>query len=1558
MSVIPKLNLNDNYRDIEDYSLVGSMNMMVGHNNYLTTEYGIDDVKVITNYLNDYYKVSKNNIKPLNFDFGNLGGFVTSNYEIIHVIPCNTELVLFVKDIKIIDDDNTALNNTLDIFRYNEEVKECKHVINNFEYSGGKLLGDFTYNKNNLIIIVSEYFEDDSKKIPLRTINLGNFNKDRFVDNEDNKQLVISDLHSLCPKVRIPNVSYNIVVGNAQKGWHFIFVRYKISNNTYTRWFSTNESIFLDTNQQTRIADYRYSSYWEHEETNADDAESQHRCIMEMSISNEKDLSDYTYILTINDLDTKYDYYQVGIICINKGDTKGFISNDINIGTNVVKFINFKTHAVSDLLTSYYNYYNVKSLQVFNNRTYIGNYKEFEEELDTNNIEVNISARYTRPFVKYDDVETISTDLENIDTINTRNLVNEAVELYSNDIIDGDITGQINPDSSLNYIKINDVTINNESAKFVRGVFSCLYNNNIRDNVKNEADWRFTRYTEDREIISLIFSLKEEYQSADKLEPVDRYNNHHLVYSDYSENIGFLIGYELHYEGNNSYTYIPIQGSNARSLCIWNNGVPIAPWLKFAKDSPDNLLTNSFVANNGKSFRCHGRLYLDTKDNYRNWLSVSFKTDYVNDKYNSNIEFANEYSVYRLEETLWLGLDLILYNTGANQFVNTDLVIDGNTQKILFGDVITLKNDKDGKLFPSRIRYSNNNIDFEDNPISICNFEMQWFVDAFGGEVGNDIVNIPNDDNSIPPEDVADPETLQPIKKYKTEIGKLLSAGLSLNEYYSFYIHFVNEYGETSKGYPISMFNYSFNNESTDNTKESVVELDKTNNILKGINNDLLIIKDDSDYLIYDSGEIDKKKYYLTFEVPYLPKGYIAYFISCEKINKTLIYSGFLDKTSSIDNTKAIYRFYNDIINYDDFIDFSFTHIKVHQITESPTSVGTGTIVYNSLTNQTISEDIAIVSKKIVVADQINNVCNGSYIELELQKDIDISDGKLVFAHLINRLDEFKYAFDEKNLVPCSQLSYNNKPVIANPKTVFISNVSAIKYFGYLYDTATKVFKKFDSKLASTYPFKLNLATYKNYIPTESINFNNKPQIVIVPTKGLNSSEDAGSKFAYVPSTIVEAKNSIDLFQQKHHTYDNANPIVLNYYNKSIKYTDNFPNTIRRSNPIQDESERNAWREFNIEQYKIITENKGDVVKIFGLGNYFYVHTKHSLFYFRDIDSIKSKTNSDISLASIDIWDVKYHELFNSKNGFGGINKETHGIFGTFGYIWYSADDNHIYNLDKGLNLNVIDKDIYEFIKAFNVSDIKLVHDIHNYRILMNIDSKLITESNNTRSITLSYNYTTNTFISFHDYNFNAGYSTKNNIYLTDTSKLYTFNELFKLCGDGLANRLNSNINHNYFKDKAYIDVICNTSYPIIKFIEHIKYKIKNIEYTDIESVDFYPGINKHKYESFYSGDIIRIFNEYCDTGNLDVSVIADMDKIEKNTTSLNKVTKFNKPVFNLGYWDFNYIRNNVTNYEPYGNSWDDRLSRVFGNYFIIRFIFNNKNVEIENVICNTTNDV
>ena len=126
-----------------------------------------------------------------------------------------------------------------------------------------------------------------------------------------------------------------------------------------------------------------------------------------------------------------------------------------------------------------------------------------------------------------------------------------------------------------------------------------------------------------------------------------------------------------------------------------------------------------------------------------------------------------------------------------------------------------------------------------------------------------------------------------------------------------------------------------------------------------------------------------------------------------------------------------------------------------------------------------------------------------------------------------------------------------------------------------------------------------------------------------------------------------------------------------------------------------------------------------------------------------------------------------------------------------------------------------------------------------------------------------------------------------------------------------------------------------NEDYDAIKFLEFIKYNVRKVSKSN-SLVSISPV--KESMQP-YAGDILEIFSEFTNTGEIDINI---------DTT--NKFNRYSKPWFELGNWNFNYFRNKISTYNGSGS---DKLTRIYGNYIVIKFTFDNKDkvcIEFENL--------
>lgn len=721
-------------------------------------------------------------------------------------------------------------------------------------------------------------------------------------------------------------------------------------------------------------------------------------------------------------------------------------------------------------------------------------------------------------------------------------------------------------------------------------------------------------------------------------------------------------------------------------------------------------------------------------------------------------------------------------------------------------------------------------------------------------------------------------------------IKKLNTAGIYPGQYYNFFIHFVDKYGQISRGFNIGEFNV-------------ITDLNKGYNKL---NNMLLYIP------VPTNSMGNNYRITINFRLQNVPEGVEGYFISYEKLEKAVKLNGVIDV-----NNKGEICFYTDELNFTDSIDFNFNKIRIYNTVEQ--EFLSNEYVHPRVFDQSKSlikyngtyEDVNIINKELRVADSFNNVLSSTCIVLTLgERESSIT--KKIASLILDDSYNF-YNNETKILIPCSNIDYNLSGVGVNTKTAFVSLHHAIVFNQYFYNDSLKIFQE-ENNTDAQYEVFTNYMWYDYAeIPIETLKFNNNPVTTFFPIEGLNTEDE--NKKTFIVGNIVECKNTIDLYQQNNCTVDTNYPKSSDWFNPDNTYETNYPKTIRRSNIFQDESRTNAWRQFGLEQYKNITENKGDIVKLIAIGYYFIVHCQHSMFLFNGTDSIEAKENN-IQLSSVDFWDTKYKEIVTSDLGYAGIQKEYSGITGNFGYVFYDSDARRIYRYDNG-QVVYIDGDVTNYIRKLKGYNVHIVDDKYRNRLL------ICFTKDGEQDIVLSYNYNTNTFVSRHTYNYLRGYSTKENTYIV-------------MKYDNDINRTNIDIYKEALYYNAIVNVMLNTDYIGMKYIEYILYKVAKVTPVALNNYSPVEGLN-----DLYAADGVRVYSTHCDTGILDTT-------FKDATVEVNKIMNYAKPYWRFGNWHLNALRNRLADYllNKYG---DDECSRIFGNWFVVEFHINsNEQVELE----------
>lgn len=1461
MNIVPKLNLNRHNKDCINLSLVNGQNMKVSNDeSSITSEDGIRENTFIHNFLITYY--------------------TEISYTIVGTIACNNELVIIVKP------EDTEFNS--DIFRYQEPINNNTEQMycayggitsdNRFKYQGGKIKGVFTYNvENSLVVAITEYGVVNVK-IPLRTINLGNFN-DNTIYNDNS--LSNSKL-SISPEVKLPIVkNLDYVSGGAYKGWYYIFIRYKINSIDYSQWYSIGTPIYVDSIEQYQIIRYCYNRDTKFGSTplgnlvsppNPDDG---YGAGFSDYFSNTSDIAKETFQVDLyfnNTVD--FEKYQIGIICASKTTTKAFRTADIFLTENyIVSGSNYiqqytldnkslEDYNITDLITDNFNYFNSENIFNYQNRVYISNYLENNANDDNisqtiiDNIDVELIRSSIRDYGLVYDVALIS---------NANNGVNQ-YDSYDMTLV---------PLSD--YLNISKETIITVSAS------GCP--------TKTAKVGQF-------------------YISSNNVTPA----------------FGYI---ELREPGPLSSVIITNYGKDPDKT-----GVHLAIPSEDGNISTDILIDTNALGMSG------GVRYTNTNIDFKTRRKES--TLIPGEIYNLFIHYTNKYSNatngYRINnKTIWDTID----NVGVEIIPISFNIKVGSDIVIYYASI------------PVNDNVSKTDIT-TDNGYSLNITNIKFYKGYIGTQLNN-----------------------------KVSLGEITDCTTAFNEQFSSYsnVKFIS-----SKWYQISYgpsgndFHLFINNNGDrlfkipivesftlgwDGFPNEVEEFKTYNNhtLLRiAVNNVEIPIGYDGFYISYEKYEPQIRATGMLTRNDFKSQDYIVVGsdistpgnINTRKSDKMFFYSSVFDISDTIKLDYSIMRIEainpykkQDIPEWDYFQrnwGFSFVHDQNKPQTET---YGTG-----------VNRTYAIPDYKVVVADSAVDNRMGLGTALQLRDSYSLFPSYNPDSTTNNKVRQYRvsilnttrdvYMSNTKTLVRLTDIYYRNESFATDFK--YSTGYIDTGYNGHytydgviIYENAGITFNTTTNKVTG---IMHNLEFYKTAVPDEtphtyqndipfaaylqfpicsdiffeSKSFKSAPTPIIYVVIGTTDH----NKFA--KGSMVTPVNTIDLFENKQGTTDQFNPKTYTNFRFDLVSIERFDKTVRRSNVIQDESRLNGWRTFPIEAYKNITENKGKITNIIGVGFVLLVHTEHSLFMFNTNNNIQTK-DKDLQLSQPDVFDVQYNEVFTSDKGFGGLQDDLSYLIDTFGYIFYSVDTNRIYLFDNG-QLGNIDTDIIEWLFRYKPFNVRMANDKKNHRILIKFDYII---NDILKHTVISYNYNTKSFITQHGYYFDQAFNTKTNLYM-QCDNTHNGCSLHSFVYDGSLYGQYDNVLSNIGVPTilpSKLSIIVNISYDNIKFLEFINYKLT--KYVNDINADFTHSPVEEYIEPF-AGNNISVYNNQINTGVLNINVNTEDAK--------NIFANFAKPYWDLGVWNFSYLFNRISELND-GVSAND-MSRLFGNYFIVEFTFTN----------------
>lgn len=1374
---------------------------------------------------------------------------------------------------------NLQNQKNLHIFRFKEVNDDIKLVstFSNAKYYGGYIKGAYTYNKNNLIITFSEI--TDNLNIPLRTVNLGS---DDIIDYDlKDYKLYLS------PEVIIPKVTnLNYITGSSFKGWVHLYIRFKIDKYNYTKWYNFHRPIFIDKYTDQQILKYiHYKTY------NRDGMSDNISAFAEGFVDNISDNNETinrSFEFDINfDNNRSYDYYQIASVTVTKKYSKCYKTNDIKINndkTNGIYSVNsysynikdMEEYDISNIIKFNDNYFNVKNIINYNNRLYISNYKETEGNVSVSNDIIN----KIKPNLIYEEL--------NKNDIKRNCVLFDSVRTSSNYIFEDDGI------SFEQYIKADKnelvtLDIYTDRNKYLENDSKEAYTTNIK-NLKIKVDYSKKQLIS-QEHEGFIIKLRSNiYDYGIKIETLDGEITSGFIKITYTNSI----------TGIESISVLDI---DLTRICIANN---------YIDNSTDfNVKTNTCLTPGEiYNFYIH---YVDKYGNATNGIRL-----------NNNIVLKGEDSNLEV-------IPMSCYYDNSHYYVAIPI------------------NEKVSET------YSNKGIN----------------IKAYRG------IDVTNKQNPI--------LINRDINNEKHVINKILKENKQFNSIKDLYWYQISNVGNVD--FPIPFIN---------SNNERLFKIPNYRYLDYITDEDYINIQKDVNIPIY---KVTSEKAILPkiiFDNIEIPKDYVGYFISYEEVEQSVKHTGVLTKSDFriFDRTKYrrlnesnILGLYDDDIdvandnnrfskkmlfyssNFDIYdkidLDVNVLRIEGESILDVDLDDRDIFTLYDSSRNSyslnlpeirhgyNIQKLLPIDDFKILIADSANDNRIGLGTALMIDDKNNLfpnykpnrknSDANKIYKCSLINISRDIYTKTNKKLIRLTDIIYRHD----TPTEIKNGNVNNYTYpsfftndgiiifngFGALYDDTEKVYttnsgityyskeylkNKSEKYFLNTIPFLRYIQIgYIDSIHKESKNIKSKLKNEFFTNK------DATTKIAV--GNIIRPKDTLDLFENINlSVYDTVLTHYTNYKNNII-YNNTYNKTIRRSNIMSDESDQNKWRHFPIEGYKHISENKGDITNICAIGTMFLIHTEHSLFML-DTNNKLETINESIQLTQPDAFDVNYKEVFTSNMGFAGLKDSDAAIIDDFGYIFYDNDSNHFYRFDDGKLID-IDKDIINYIKLIKPFDVRFINDKKFNRVI--IKFKYINAENKLQIMVLSYNYKTNNFISQHFYNYSRGFSTKNNAYILfgdkTKNKVYTFNDRY-------------GIYENSHKPDKYhfmgINVMINFEYEVLKKLIYLRYKLRRLSYENKDYKSY-----KH-IDPLYAGDFIRVYNDYLDTGNINILL-----------SGLNEKDVINKPRLVYGNWHFNYLADMINSKKQ------EEDARVFndliGNYFIVKIKCSNasgKVIEIEDI--------
>ena len=504
----------------------------------------------------------------------------------------------------------------------------------------------------------------------------------------------------------------------------------------------------------------------------------------------------------------------------------------------------------------------------------------------------------------------------------------------------------------------------------------------------------------------------------------------------------------------------------------------------------------------------------------------------------------------------------------------------------------------------------------------------------------------------------------------------------------------------------------------------------------------------------------------------------------------------------------------------------------------------------------------------------------------------------------------------------------------------------------------------------------LSLTEFKNYIQVQdsvtyfirsnfNLNYLNLTEDINDSIFSIGSASSGVKQVAKVInsailSSIYELKSMYKDFSNKY------------FRCKENDYKLQFDNTVRVSHVLSDETFNNSVFKFASADYYNVPTDRGKIVNLFSIGNNIFVHCEGSLYKF-DGNATIAANDKDIQLQSSEPFDAGISQIIDSKYGYGGITTKQAGCITFDSYFFYDQASNHIFAYGGNSQIQLIDGNIYKLLAHYRPSECKALHDEGNCRVLFEFTSGRNEHKDaDYKTFTLSYNYKTKTFISFHDISLINAFASRHKAYsykstlirLFDTDNIINISPLV----EGM------NVNQIFggattaciieFGSQIYKKQASPFGIAVVLFPQaNLKETVNSVKYVaDIQQLD--PKTQTTPvYDVLVNPQVTRnnpVINFYIITDSCVSSLVTTTVSDSARPNSLLDYKGFK---YDMGFWTSNYFRNNINKIDiyNYGKKYPNRAldadnnSLVYGRYFILVFDFKQDTpIKFEDIYINT----